>query len=214
VVDFFAPIRLPFDAFEQLVSLTDQGVGSHAIALRLEEDLPFRALEIVQPLGEASPANFASLIDDLDQVLFFAFEGAPEEVIRAWARDRDMDLQEEALRRVEYVRKNMPNLADLWDEKSTSIVPPLVGLRYDLVCDGGGSVTAAIMYMSAARINGIGRPDLTDAIRLRFQLWPGDVDLLIAELQHLRDAHFGDGDREGVEHDSDRAAPSGPAAKD
>jgi hypothetical protein len=137
------------------------------------------------------------MIDDLDQVLFFAFEDAPEEVVRGWAREHDPALEEEAFRRVVFIRETMTNLGELWEAKSASIIPPLVGVKYDAIRDSDGRMTALALYLAAARITDLGRPDLTDSVRLRVQLWPADVDMLIGELARLREDHLDEQRRGG-----------------
>jgi hypothetical protein len=194
VFDFFAPVTLPLPAFEKLVERVDDGIREHAIALVLHEDFPFRTLDILDPdhldLDDLGIDDPSSQIDSLDQLLLFAFESAPERVIRAWAKERNEGLSDEAVKRVQLIRTSMPSLDELWNEKSNSIVPPLIGLSYDIIRDEQGRAKAATMYLSAGRISSTGRPDALDAVRLRLQLWPADIDLLIRELEHIRIDHL------------------------
>ncbi|MGW0507574.1 hypothetical protein [Micromonospora sp. NPDC003241] len=196
--DFFAPVKIPRSAFERLVAQVDDGVGRNAIALVLHEDFPYRALHVVDEDDFAIDRNddFLPLVDMLDQILFFAFEQAPEGIVRSWAKGKDEELEDEAVQRVLHVRENMPNLASLWIQKSTSIVPPMIGMSHEIVRDEAGRGVAASLYLSASRISAMGRADLTSATRLRVQLWPADVNALIRELEDIRDSYLAPGERE------------------
>ncbi len=217
VYDFFAPVRLPLETFNELISRTDEGVGNHTIALIISENVSFRALDIVRPeslgLHPSEYERVSKMVDDLDQMLFFAFEDAPDEIVTEWASERDKSLAEEAVRRVRHIRREMINLSRLWEEKSTSIISPMIGVDYDVLHDEKGAATSAIMYISAARIGGLGRPDLTDANRIRFQIWPADVEYLMNQLEHLRHAHFAKGNRGEVEDESEESS-SGKATSE
>ncbi|WBB78789.1 hypothetical protein O7606_21660 [Micromonospora sp. WMMD882] len=198
--NFFTPLTVPRAAFEEFVRKVDSAVGKHAIALALHEDFPYRALQVVGDgcdLAVTGLDDAEDLIDNLDQILFFAFEYAPEEVIREWASEHEEDLAGEAVSRVTHLRSGMPNLATLWREKSFAIVPPLTSFRYKLIHDAEGNPTSVIAYMSAGRISISGKPDSSDVTRLRVQLWPSDVQSLIEKLEHLRDDHFGKRAQEG-----------------
>lgn len=193
VVDLFEPVRLPRPAFEELVRQVDAAIENHSMGLILSEDAPYRSL---QPLiGASKPEipgiiDYGQIVDSLDQILLFAFEDAPDDVIERWARGKDEHLVEEAVSRVSFVRNNMPNLEELWTEKSSSIVPPLTGFKYDVLRDEYGTGIAAVVYLAASRVNIAGIPDSHDSTRIRLQLWPSDVQLLIDELEHLKSGHM------------------------
>jgi hypothetical protein len=137
-------------------------------------------------------------------MMFFALEHAPDDVITEWATEHDVDLVNEAVERVGYIRKNMPNLTRLWQGKSTSVVPPMISMDYDVVHNSEGETTGACVYISAGRIAAIGRPDLTDANRIRFRLWPSDVEYLILQLERLRHTYFVEAGQEGAKEDGSR----------
>ncbi|HUC59904.1 MAG TPA: hypothetical protein VMA95_21060 [Streptosporangiaceae bacterium] len=102
----------------------------------------------------------------------------------------DVDLVKEAAERVGHVRSNMPNLSKLWREKSNSVMRPLVELAYETTTSASGSLGASL-YLAAARIDtSEGVPDKSDITRLRVQLWPADVRILMRELEHLWHAHL------------------------
>jgi hypothetical protein len=192
--DFYAPALIPRSAFEELIARVDRAVGEHSIALVLHEYFPFRALDPISPtsidFSGIQIKDPSEVVDNLDQLLYFAFERAPREVIADWAIEQSEELVDEAVDRVLYIRKNMPELSELWSEKSDSLVPPLVGFEYETARSRGEDDLHVNMYLSAARISRGGLPDRTDMVRLRVQLWPSDIRLLIRELEHLWAAHL------------------------
>lgn len=194
VADLFTPVRLPRPAFQDLVRQVDVGVADGKVMLALHEDFPFRELSVLHEGAlhiDSMPTNdVMTIVENLDQLLLLAFEHAPDDVVTNWASGRDESLIDEARDRVHFVRDNMPNLRNLWESKSDSILPPLVSFSYETIYDAKGDGAAVAVYMSAARVNGIGVPDRNDAVRLRVQLWPADVNMLIGELEHVRDTHF------------------------
>jgi hypothetical protein len=194
MADFYTPVRIPRSAFEQLIVRVDKAVGEDTVALVLNEDFPFRALDPVEPTAidftNLDIENPSEVVYYLDQLLYFAFESAPQEVIVSWANSDAPELKDEAVERVTYVRENMPNLSELWEAKSGSIIPPIIGFTYESVFLGNSDLRCANVYISAGRIRGDGSPDKTDIVRMRLQLWPSDVRLLIRELEHLWNSHL------------------------
>lgn len=195
MADFFMPVRIPRDEFEQVIVRIDKAVGEHAVALILHEDYPFRALEpLTSTAIDFSEIRFSEdpleIIDGLDQLAYFAFERSSDETISAWASDYDPDLAGEATDRVGSMRRNMPELAWLWEAKSDSIIPPLVGIAFESTTIGGDESKLLNIYLSAARIRPGGEPDRSDATRIRAQLWPSDVRILIRDLTHMWDSHL------------------------
>jgi hypothetical protein len=200
MTDFYTPVQIPRDAFDLLISRVDEAVGNHAIALVLNEDFPFRALDPI----EMTSINFASIdlkedpldvVEYLDQLMYFAFEEAPREVIASWGNQDSRGLGDEAADRALFMRRNMPKLRSLWDSKSNALIPPLIHFEYDAATTASGDRYANI-YFAASRISRTGAPDKSDMHRVRFQVWPSDVRLLIRELEHLAFAHLIDGDDE------------------
>lgn len=187
MVDLFSPVRIPRAAFETLVSRIDAAVAVNGIALTLGEDFPFRELELVgDDLVDFSGIEVdvaIELVEHFDQIIYFAFEGAPDRVVEDWAREHDQTSVTEAVSRVEYARKNMPSLRRLWTAKSESLIGPLVGVGVDAVRDGSGALESVILYLAAARISAdTGSPDKSDVSRLRVQLWPSDLRSLVKQL--------------------------------
>jgi hypothetical protein len=198
MADFSTPVRIPRAAFDQLIARIDEAVGEHDVALWLHEDYPFRNLDPITSTAihfsdielEDDPLD---VVENLDQLLYFAFQFAPEKAITSWANEYDSDLEKEAVKRVEAIRKNMPNLARLWRAKNNSITAPLVEFTYDIVDPEGLNQPYVNLYIAAARIDSSdGLPDKSDISRLRVQLWPTDVRVLMRELAHLWDAHLSD----------------------
>jgi hypothetical protein len=188
-VDLYAPLRLPRPAFELLLVRLDEAVPKNAVRLLLHEDVSYRELVITRgdlvDLVDLKVESPEAEVKFLDQVLLFAFENAPDEVIADWASSYDEELVDEAVSRVRFARENMPNLGELWREKSTSVVPPLVGFGFDVVHDKTGRGKSASLYLSAGRVSLFGRPDKSDMTRLRVQLWPDDVVFLVEGLTHM-----------------------------
>jgi hypothetical protein len=194
MTDFFTPVQIQRAAFDVLIRRVDEAVSKHAVALVLNEDFPFRGLDPVSPTAidlsglelEQDPLD---IVNYLDQLMYFAFEEAPDEVIASWANDFDKELSREAVDRVKFIYANMPALLELWNAKSNSILPPLINFGYDVTTTLSGNRHASL-YFAVARIAETGRPDKTDVSRLRVQLWPSDVRILIRELEHLWSAHL------------------------
>jgi len=87
MTDFYAPVRIPREMFDLLISRVDQAVGEHAVALLLNEDFPFRALDPISPTaidlsGVILDDDPLDIIHYLDQLLYFAFEGVPNDIRR------------------------------------------------------------------------------------------------------------------------------------
>lgn len=196
MADFYTPVRIPRPAFEQLITEIDKAVGEHSVALVLNEDVPLRALDPIDSdaidFTNVAIENPLEIVNYLDQLLYFAFQFAPIEVITSWANDHDAELKDEAIERVAYIRRNMPKLANLWDSKSDSIIAPMTGFTYESGPLRDSNIRCANLYISAGRIRVGGAPDRTDMIRLRVQLWPSDVRILIRELEHLWNDHLAD----------------------
>lgn len=194
MVDFYTPVLIPRGAFEQLVIRVDRAVGENAVALVLNEDFPFRGLDPIDAdsvdFSDIKVDNPEDIVENLDQLLYFALEDVPNDVISSWASEGEGELKEEAVQRVQFIRENMPELTSLWQAKSDSIIPPLAGFAYETSLSRGESVLRANIYLSASRVMPGGRPDKSDMVRLRVQLWPSDIRLLIRELEHLWEAHL------------------------
>lgn len=195
MTDFSTPVRVPRAAFDQLIARIDDAVGEHKVALWLHEDFPFRNLDPITSTaidfsGIELDDDPLEIVENLDQLLYFAFESAPREVIASWAIERDPDLEKEAIERVGAIRRNMPNLSSLWRAKNSSLIPPLVEFRYSIT-EEAEELPYVMMYVAAAKIDeSTGTPDKSDVSRVRVQLWPSDVRILLRELTHIWDAHL------------------------
>jgi hypothetical protein len=195
MADFSTPVRIPRAAFDQLITRIDDAVGEHKVALRLHEDFPFRNLDPIASTdidfsGIEIDDDPLEVVDNLDQLLYFAFEFSPREVIASWANERDTDLEKEAVDRVEAIRRSMPNLSNLWRAKNRSLIPPLVDFSYHIT-DNAEELPYVTMYVAAAKIDqSAGAPDKSDISRVRVQLWPSDVRVLLRALNHIWDAHL------------------------
>ncbi|HUY49686.1 MAG TPA: hypothetical protein VMV92_28880 [Streptosporangiaceae bacterium] len=203
MADFSTPVRIPRAAFDQLIARIDDALGKHNVALWLHEDYPFRNLDPISSTaidfsGIDLQDDPLDVVENLDQLLYFAFELASRKAVASWVSEYDPDLEKEAVERVEAIRKSMPNLAKLWRAKTNSVTAPLVEFTYDVVDADGTNEPYVNLYMAAARIDSSdGAPDKSDISRVRVQLWPSDVRVLMREFAHLWHAHLSD------EHDQD-----------
>jgi hypothetical protein len=211
MTDFYTPVQIPRDQFDLLMARVDEAVGQHAVALILNEDFPVRALDPISVTsidlsGLQLEENPLEIVEYLDQLMYFAFEAAPRQVIASWGNEDDRGLGEEAVDRALFMRTNMPKLFSLWESKSNSIIPPLIRFEYESATTSSGNRYANI-YFATSRITQTGMPDKTDMLRMRMQLWPSDVRLLIREFEHLLDAHLTgvEGNEEGGEADANPA---------
>lgn len=196
MADFSTPVRIPRAAFDQIIVRIDDAVGEHGVALILHEDYPFRNLDPVT----STAVDFSEielqddpldLVENLDQLLYFAFELASPRTVASWISEYDPNLEKEAVERVEVIRNRMPNLAKLWRAKNYSITAPLVEFNYDVVDADDTNEAYVNLYLAAARIDSSdGAPDKSDISRLRVQLWPSDVRILVREFAHLWHAHL------------------------
>jgi len=195
MADFSTPVRIPRAALDQLIARIDDAVGEHKVALWLHEDFPFRNLDPITSTaidfsGIELDDDPLEVVENLDQLLYFAFESAPRTIIASWANERDPDLEKEAIERVSAIRQGMPNLSNLWRTKNNSLVPPLVEFSYNITREAE-ELPYVTMYVAAARIDAsAGAPDKSDISRVRIQLWPSDVRILLRELAHMWDAHL------------------------
>jgi hypothetical protein len=208
MVNFYSPVRMPRDAFELLIARVDEAVGRQSVALVLNEDFPLRALDPVSQDAVdfkdiASDEDLSDIVNYLDQLLYFAFEFAPKEIVDSFVRDYNENASDneksDAFSRVEFIRENMPNLRDIWRDKGNTVMPVLTGFSYESA--PRGEFRCANLYLSASRIEPNGSPDKTDAVRLRVQVWPADVRILVRELEHLLSHLIVDDD--GVEGEGD-----------
>ena len=135
MADFYTPVRMDRVTFDELIARIDKAVGEHAVALVLHEDFPFRRLDPIRPdaidFSEIPVGDPIEIVENLDQLLYFAFELMSRNTITAWAEDEDPELADEAFARVSFIRKNMPELAYLWHAKSDAIIPPMVSFSYE-----------------------------------------------------------------------------------
>lgn len=106
VADFSTPVRIPRSTFEELIARIDTAVGEHGVAVSLHEDFPFRSLDPVSPTAidfsgldlEDDPLD---IVENLDQLMYFAFDLSPAEYIISWVKEYNSDLEDEAVEQVE-----------------------------------------------------------------------------------------------------------------
>lgn len=176
--DFFEPLRLDLDEFTELVQALDLGIGRSAVALVVDDRYGYRELEVFDPsaIGWSTEqwGRFEPIVQDLDQLMVFAFADAPRSTIESWAKDASEDAQV-ALDKVQVMRDKMPRLAKLWQAKTDSIAPTLSSLRYELQsspADGAGECT---LYLSASISGLTGRIVPGSVERVSMKLWPSDL---------------------------------------
>src|SRR5215813_9577295 len=101
MVDFSSPVRIPRLAFEQLLARIDEAVARYDVALRLHEDYPFRNLEPISSTAIDYSEIVVNddpqeIVENLDQIVYFAFDETPNELIASWVKEYDADLEAEA----------------------------------------------------------------------------------------------------------------------
>src|SRR5260370_2659216 len=102
MADFHTPVRIPREAFHELIARVDEGVGEHTVALLLNEDYPFRALDPINPTaidfsGIALEEDPLGVVEYLDHLLYFAFERSSPEAIAYWPTEEYVTLHPQPL---------------------------------------------------------------------------------------------------------------------
>lgn len=198
-MDMFEPVRLKNEEFSQLVSGLERAFSNHAAALVMDERLPSAELEVLDwdetGLDKDAVEKYREVVQYFDQLVLFAFAYAPNEVIADWAARYDASLKDEAIKRIDAMRSDMPSLQSLWDAKTASVIPVLSSLGYEVVRTevNDEADRSVILSMSASKVSVLGRVDKYSTQTITMRLWPSDLALLKDQIDHALEAHFDEG---------------------
>lgn len=200
-MDMFEPVRLKSEEFSQLVSGLERAFSNHAAALVMDERLSGAELEVLDwdatGLGKDAVEKYREVVQYFDQLILFAFADAPDEVISDWAAHYDASLKDEAKKRIETMRSDMPSLQSLWDAKTSSVIPVLSSLGYEIVTTEANDEAdrSVILSMSASKVSILGRVDRHSTQSITMRLWPSDLVLLKDQIDHTLETHFDKGEQ-------------------
>lgn len=176
------------DEFEQLMSKVERAFGVGAATI-LASAYGTPEIDIFDPESAEFSADewakFRPIIQNLDQLIEFAFDATPEGVIRDWVSayaEGDDEVQRLLDRTQEYVtmiQKHGQVIGPIWRAKSRSILPILGLPRVRLVRGGrSGRVEAQLSIAVSSASSSNVTPRVEEFI---VQLVPSDV----AMLQHM-----------------------------
>jgi hypothetical protein len=199
-MDMFEPVRLKSEEFSELVSGLERAFSSHAAALVMDERLSGAELEVLDwdktGLDKDAIEKYREIVQYFDQLVVFAFAQAPNDVISDWAARYDASLKEEAISRVDIMRSDLPSLQNLWDAKTSSVIPILSSLGYEIVAAtdvDGGADKSVILRLSASKVNVLGQVDRYSTQSVTMRLWPSDLVLLKDQIDHTLETHLDQG---------------------
>ncbi len=201
MADLFEPVRLEGTDFQNLLELLEKAFSLYAAALVADEQSPVPTIEILDQtragFTDEAWERLQTAVESFHQMMLFAFEDAPDDLISRWARDYEESLQDEAVKRVRLIRDRMPTLRRLWESKRSSVVPILNSFDYEVIYSSESSDANILLAITVSRQPFLARSarSRTDSITIR--LWPSDVALLKREIDHILEAHFRLGDQGG-----------------
>lgn len=140
--DQFAPIRLSDDDFRFLCSEIETGIAVSEIGLRPLFGSKINPFELYSQPGASvfSTVEDSDRLEDfetamlfLDSVMLYAFEEAPDDVIRTWAEDFDAKMADDAVARVHLAASLLLNTKRLWESKTHSRLPILGRISYEFI---------------------------------------------------------------------------------
>jgi hypothetical protein len=197
MADLFEPLRLKTEEFSELITGLERAFSRHAAALINDERLQSPEVEVLDwketGFSEETVEKFRQVVTYLDQLIVFAFADAPDEIVAEWAGRFDASLKDEAVKRVGIMRDDMPSLRSLWEAKTSSVVPLLGSVGYEVVtseADGTANDKSLILSFSASKYSILGRVDTKSTQSITVRLWRSDLILLKREIEHVLKDHF------------------------
>ncbi len=153
-----------------------------------------------------------------DQFFVFAFEGAPESVIRTWGDEHGLGLADEAVTRVAYLKQNAPSLARQWRARATTANYALGDLHADLVINPMVPGLQLLLRLDTFIPGAAPRrlPIGSSRNWMSFVVDTNEVERLIARLQYFQGMlNVGDDDEEeDVDADADALEASDVAEEE
>jgi len=194
MADLFEPVRLEGPDFQNLLELLEKAFSVHAAALVANEQSSVPTVEVLDRartgLTDETWKRLQKAVDYFDQMMLFAFEDAPDDLISRWARDYDESLQDEAVKRVSLIRDRMPTLRRLWEAKRSSVVPILSSFDYEVVRGTDSSDSNVLLAITVSRQPFLARSARSRTESITVRLWPSDIALLKREIDHILETHF------------------------
>jgi len=198
---FAGPVLLAEQPFLRYLKLLDDGLEAGQVALTADEPHGIWSLEILDPeafeVAEDDLDELADFADALSQLILFAGNEAPDDVLVRWAKTMEVDA-DLVIERVNLIRHNMPHLGRLWEEKTHAHMPILAGvfaeaIRFD------GSPRGLLKIAAVENRHTV----VTEGTRqsVTIEVWPDDLARLIVEMETLRYAIMNSDDRTGEGED-------------
>lgn len=186
-------LSIPEEEFQQNARLLESAFESHAAAYFLDPEAGnaidvFTFFEGVAEIGTWSDLrNFAN---DVMQMIFFAFEDAPDGIISSWAEDHIQGSSELALRRVHFLRDVLVAAKREWSTRFSYLARTLGDLKTSHVFDEDLNVHKTVIRIDSFFTEGIRRvPSASSREYVTAALTRNEVRRLIDRLQMAEFRH-------------------------
>src|SRR6266536_442935 len=142
-LDSFSLVRASDDEFRTFVERLEVAFRERAATLTVDDDsglvvvTAFDTRRLKIPRKEWD--SFTHNLHHAAQLIFFAAEEAPPNIISQWAAEYDEKLADQAISRVKDLREGIPSLIKIWERRGTSILPTLGSVQYEVVTGKTGS---------------------------------------------------------------------------
>lgn len=141
--DSFSLIRASDKEFKTFVERLEVVFREGAAALTVDDDSGLVVVTAFDPtplgISEDEWESFTHHIIHAGQLIFFATEGAPADVIGPWVKEYDEKLTDRTISRVRALAEGAPTLMRLWERRGESVLPNLGNIRYEVLTDKVGS---------------------------------------------------------------------------
>jgi hypothetical protein len=169
-----APVVIPQERFAGLVDQLEQATRSNFATVTFDATYGYWFLDVFDRERVQLPDQDWTVVDNLNQLLSFAFDDAPDDYIQQWATEADARFADETIRRVNYLRSRMTALGSLWRAKTESVMPILARPEYEIALDPKGNQSSFVIALTAWT-GGTYRLELAEKKTLTVRLYPNDL---------------------------------------
>lgn len=191
-----AIVEWPREEYERVIDGLQLAFKAGAASLYFDTHSSAHVIDVFNPSGATAltargdwPQVSAS-IRYLDQFMAFAFEDAPDSLIRRWAKlNANAGDGEEAVYRVQYLRANAPAIAQQWAARATSAGYTFGDVQGDIVVNPAVPTLQLLLRFDVFLPGPAPRRPPVSSSRqwLSASMTANEVDRLISRLQSLKD---------------------------
>lgn len=180
--------ELPPGRFEALLREVEEAFAVNNAAYFYDNTLGFTTIDYFrQPDGgEDDEAWFTAreFASSLDQLLIFAFESAPDSIVKKWGKEHGQKTSERAVEMVKSVQELMPNARSEWDNRRADFGRILGDAQISVAFSPEHADFRAILRMNSFDPTGL-RKVPTASSRQYFDvvLSPAEIQRLISKLE-------------------------------